>query len=98
MYDLKYKTKSGLYTINSNTAKLIGLLERNIYEYGLLNVVVTPYGFYFEYHPDFGNSQYHIVDKIAYYGSHNIFTLYDDEILKTMKLNELPWYYCDLYQ
>lgn len=97
-YDFKYKTKSGIYFLSSEISEKIGLLSSKIYEYGLLTVIQNKYGFYLEYHPDFNNKEYHIVNKVAYWGSHNWYELYNDEELKTMKMDTIPWFFSTLFE
>ena len=59
----------------------------------MLTVIQNSFGFYLEYKPDFNNDKYHITNKIAYWGSHSWYQLYNDEQLKTMPMNSIKWYY-----
>ena len=73
-------------------------LHTKLYCYGILFVQNFKYGFYLEYHPDFNNNKFHPTNKIAYWGSHNWYEIYDDETLKTMKMDKINWYMINLYQ
>lgn len=100
-YTFKYSAKTGIYYMDSEKSKQLGIddsLPTNLYSYGILFVQIYKNGFYLEYHPDFNNNRFHTVNKIAYWGSHNWFELYDDEKLKTMKMNSINWYLVNLYQ
>lgn len=87
--------------MSSEKSKQLGIaddLHTKLYSFGILFVQIYENGFYLEYHPDFNNNIYHTTNKIAYWGSHNWFNLFDDEKLKTMKMDNINWYLVNLYQ
>lgn len=96
-YDFKYGMKSGIYFLNDYNSRKLGFNNENIYTFGILFIYQNQYGFFMEYHPDFHNHVFQIVNKIAYCGSFNFYQIHNDEELKTMKMNEIKWFYSDLH-